>query len=254
MITPPPSTSAGLADPYDLEFCSGGQASCRRRRSSTERRWRSSRNWPTSSPPSPDSETPWRTATKTWAPYSRKRASRRRRRPSSARGWRSGRSWPTTTPRSSITAARSSGPSWRSATWSVRSAAQPRPAMTTTERSPSCKRWSRRIRQTRWMLTTWLARCGGAASPAANWATPPAPRTTLGGRCGCTTGCRRETSGQWFATGCCRAMLAGLSGSAGSGVSAAEQASEADAAMALLAQGRRDGFPLRRRLPHRIGP
>ena len=61
------------------------RASRRRRRPSTARRWRSSRSWPTTTPPSPNSAAAWRPATTTSANCCRKRASRRRRRPSTAR-------------------------------------------------------------------------------------------------------------------------------------------------------------------------
>ena len=49
------------------------------------RRWRSTRSWPTTTPPSPNSAAAWRTATTTSAGGCGPRASRRRRRPSTAR-------------------------------------------------------------------------------------------------------------------------------------------------------------------------
>ena len=61
-----------------------------------------------------------------------------------------------------------------------------------------------------------------------------------------------RTQEQWFLSACAHAALAGLAGRAGSGVSAPRR-HEADAAMALLAQGRRDGL-LRPATPHRGRP
>ncbi len=82
----------------------------RRRRPSTARRWRSTRSWPTTTPPSPTSAQPGGSHDNLGNLLCT-RASRRRRRPSSARRWRSSRSWPTTTPPSPISAA-----AWRIAT------------------------------------------------------------------------------------------------------------------------------------------
>ncbi len=91
--------------------CCGTRASRRRRRPSSARRWRSSRSWPTTTPPSPNSAAAWRKTTSTSAACCRAWASQSRRRPSTARRWRSGRSWPTTTPPSPNSAA-----AWRPAT------------------------------------------------------------------------------------------------------------------------------------------
>ena len=75
------------------------------------RRCRSSRSWPTTTPPSPNSAVVSRSATITSPNCCITRASRRRRRPSTARRWQSSRSWPTTTPPSPYSAE-----TWRTAT------------------------------------------------------------------------------------------------------------------------------------------
>ena len=73
-----------------------GRARPQRPRTSSARRWRSSRNWSKPTPPSPISETFWRTATTTSVTCCRTRAGHRRPRPSTSGPCRIGRSWPTT--------------------------------------------------------------------------------------------------------------------------------------------------------------
>ena len=125
--------------------CWGRRASRRRRRPSTAGRWRSTRSWPTTTPPSPNSAAAWRTATTTSASCWRTRASRRRRRPSTARRWRSTRSWPTTTPPSPNSAA-----TWRAATTTSAGCCGTR-ASRRRRRPSSARRW----RSTRsWPTTT----------------------------------------------------------------------------------------------------
>ena len=125
----------GGHDPSASASCWGRRASRRRRRPSSARRWRSTRSWPTTTPPSPNSAAAWRTATTTSAGCCRRRASRRRRRPSTARRWRSSRSWPTTTPPSPNSAA-----TWRTATTTSASCCRTR-ASRRRRRPSSARRW-----------------------------------------------------------------------------------------------------------------
>ena len=124
--------------------CCGTRASWRRRRPSSARRWRSTRSWPTTTPPSPNSAAAWRKTTSTSATCCRAWASQSRRRPSTARRWRSGRSWPTTTPPSPSPAS-----AWRTAT--TASAACCRTRASRRRRRPST---ARRWRSTRSWPTT----------------------------------------------------------------------------------------------------
>ena len=71
--------------PPDRHPAGGRRASRRRRRPSTAGRWRSTRSWPTTTPPSPNSAAAWRSATATSGCCWKTRASQRRRRPSTAR-------------------------------------------------------------------------------------------------------------------------------------------------------------------------
>ena len=70
--------------------CSRRPASRSRRWSRTGGRWRSSRSWPTTTPPSPPSETTWRTPSTTSAIYSRRPAGLARRWSRTGGRWRSG--------------------------------------------------------------------------------------------------------------------------------------------------------------------
>ncbi len=137
--------------------CCRTRASRRRRRPSSARRWRSTRSWPTTTPPSPTSATTWRGVTACSPTCCRRRASRRRRRPSPARRWRSGRSWPTTTPPTPDSAA-----AWRTSTSTTAACCRTR-ASQRRRRPSSARRW----RSGRSWLTT----------------TPPTPaRAVTGGQ------------------------------------------------------------------------
>ena len=117
-MTIPLSTISAGAWPFPTSTsasCCRIPASHRNRRPSIARRWRSSRGWRTSTPPSSDSARTWHSPTSTSACYSRKRTGRRKRQSSTARRWRSSRRSPTTTrpsPRSAV--------SWRAATPALR--------------------------------------------------------------------------------------------------------------------------------------
>ncbi len=102
-----------LADqpPQPRHHAVEARASWRRRRPSTARRSRSSRNWPTTTPPSLISAAPGGSHHSPRHRAVASTASRRRRRPSAVRRSRSSRSWPTTTPPSLNSAA-----AWRAAT------------------------------------------------------------------------------------------------------------------------------------------
>ena len=175
------------------------RASRRRRRPSTARRWRSSRSWPTTTPPSPNSAATWRTATATSATCCRRRASRRRRRPSTARRWRSSRSWPTTTPKvpdyRALRGVDADQPLRRA---SAASAARPRPATTASGPSRLREALVQEDPKSHAYRRAWPRATSTAAWPAAPWATPPAPRPTPGGRWRCSTGCRRDEASVWF--------------------------------------------------------
>ena len=147
----------------------------------------------------------------------------------------------------------------------------PRPGSPSVMATGPLRPWARRVTLTsgRSTIEESLVRDHPADMPPPSEARPPpcvaAPwrGATCGDPAGAAADVRRalglydglpsRSGADWYETACCHAMLAGLAGRNGTGASADERSSEADTAMALLAQGGRDGIPERRRLPERVG-
>ena len=162
--------------------CSRIRASRRRRRPSTAGRSRSSRNWPTTTPPCPTTAAAWRPATTTSASCCCVRASRRRLRPSAARLWRSGRSWPTTTPPCPTTAAASRAAATTSGSCSRGRASRRRRRPSTARRSRSSKNLPTTTPPSLNSASSWRTTTTTSASCSRGWASRRRRRPSTAGR------------------------------------------------------------------------